>query len=146
MRIIRAKDYADMSRKAANIISAQVIMKPNAVLGLATGSSPVGTYKQLIEWYNKNDIDFADVTTINLDEYRGLSPEHDQSYRRFMDVNFFNHINIDKSRTHLPDGMAIDGDTACAAYDAIIHRMGGIDLQLLGICCSSNSLRVRSSQ
>lgn len=133
MRIIKAKDYADMSRKAANIISAQVIMKPNAVLGLATGSSPVGIYKQLIEWYNKNDIDFSDVTTINLDEYRGLSPEHDQSYRRFMDVNFFDHINIDKSRTYLPDGMAVDGDAACTAYDAIIHRMGGIDLQLLGI-------------
>lgn len=84
MLLIEAKDYNDMSRKAANIISAQVIMKPHAVLGLATGSTPVGAYKQLVEWYNKGDLDFANVTSVNLDEYKGLSPENDQSYRYFM--------------------------------------------------------------
>ena len=89
MVIYKAKDYQDMSRKAANIISAQIIMKPNCVLGLATGSSPVGTYKQLIEWYKKGDLDFSQVTSVNLDEYKGLSPENDQSYRYFMNTNLF---------------------------------------------------------
>ena len=84
MKIIRAKDYADMSRKAANIISAQVIMKPNCVLGLATGGTPVGAYAQLVDWYNKGDIDFSEVTTVNLDEYRGLPKEHPESYWSFM--------------------------------------------------------------
>ena len=86
MRIYRAKDYKDLSRKAANILSAQVIIKPNCVLGLATGSSPIGTYQQLIEWYNKGDLDFSEVTTVNLDEYRGLGMESDQSYVYFMHV------------------------------------------------------------
>lgn len=99
MVIYKAKDYQDMSRKAANIISAQIIMKPNCVLGLATGSSPVGTYKQLIEWYKKGDLDFSQVTSVNLDEYKGLSPENDQSYRYFMNTNLFDHVNIDKTRT-----------------------------------------------
>ena len=89
--------------KAANIISAQIIMKPDCVLGLATGSSPIGTYKQLIEWYNKGDLDFAKVTTINLDEYKGLDPDNDQSYRYFMNTNLFDHVNIDKARTFVPD-------------------------------------------
>ena len=97
MVIYKAKDYQDMSRKAANIISAQIIMKPNCVLGLATGSSPVGTYKQLIEWYKKGDLDFSKITTVNLDEYKGLSPDNDQSYRYFMDQNLLDHINIEKS-------------------------------------------------
>lgn len=133
MKIIRAKDYNDMSRKAANIISAQVIMKPNAVLGLATGGTPVGTYKQLIEWYNKGDIDFSEVTTINLDEYRGLPRTHEQSYWYFMHDNFFNHVNVPESRIHVPDGANPDDKAACAEYDAIIKSSGGIDLQLLGI-------------
>ncbi len=94
MRIYRAKDYQDLSRKAANIISAQVILKPDCVLGLATGSSPIGTYKQLIEWYNKGDLDFSEVKTVNLDEYRGLGIESDQSYVYFMQENLFKHINI----------------------------------------------------
>ena len=89
MKIIRAKDYKDMSRKAANIISAQVIMKPNCVLGLATGGTPVGAYAQLVEWYNKGDIDFSEVTTVNLDEYRGLPKEHPESYWSFMHKNLF---------------------------------------------------------
>ena len=94
MKIIRAKDYYDMSRKAANIISAQVIMKPNCVLGLATGGTPVGTYKQLVEWYNKGDLDFAEVNTVNLDEYRGLPREHPESYWSFMHRNLFDLVNI----------------------------------------------------
>ena len=107
MRIYKATDYNDMSRKAANIISAQIIMKPDCVLGLATGSSPVGTYKQLIEWYNKNDLDFSEVTSINLDEYKGLSPEDPQSYRYFMNTHLFDHVNIDKNRTFVPDDLQL---------------------------------------
>ena len=108
-------------------------MKPNCVLGLATGSSPVGTYKQLIEWYNKGDLDFSKVTSINLDEYKGLSPENDQSYRYFMNYNLFNHVNIDKSRTFVPDGLESDSQKACDVYNEIIRQQGGIDLQLLGL-------------
>lgn len=133
MVICKAKNYQDMSRKAANIISAQIIMKPNCVLGLATGSSPVGTYKQLIEWYNKGDLDFSHVTSINLDEYKGLSPENEQSYRHFMNVNLFDYVNIDKSRTFVPDGLETNSEKACSAYNEIIHAQGGIDLQLLGL-------------
>lgn len=133
MMIYQAKDYKDLSRKAANIISAQVIMKPNAVLGLATGSSPVGTYQQLVEWYKKGDVDFSEVTSVNLDEYKGLSGENDQSYRYFMNTNFFDHINIKKERTFVPDGTEADSDTACRKYNQIIRSVGGIDLQLLGI-------------
>jgi len=133
MVICKAKDYKELSRKAANIISAQVIMKPNCVLGLATGSSPVGTYQQLIEGYEKGDLDFSEVSSVNLDEYRGLNPENDQSYRYFMNTNLFDHINIDKTRTFVPNGLEPDADKACADYDKIIEEMGGIDLQLLGL-------------
>lgn len=133
MVIYRASDYASMSRKAANIISAQVIMKPDCVLGLATGSTPIGTYKQLIEWYRKGDLDFSKVTSVNLDEYKGLSGDNDQSYRYFMNTNFFDHINIDKSRTFVPDGTDPDSAHACARYNEIIREVGGIDLQLLGL-------------
>lgn len=133
MKIIRAKDYYDMSRKAANIISAQVIMKPDCVLGLATGSSPIGVYRQLIDWYNKGDIDFSQVTTVNLDEYVGLNGDHPQSYRYFMQTNFFDHINIKPENTYVPCGVAADTAAECAEYDARIRRFGGIDLQLLGI-------------
>ena len=94
VRIYKGKDYADMSRKAANIVSAQVIMKPNCVLGLATGSTPVGLYKQLVEWFNKGDLDFSEVMTVNLDEYKGLSRENDQSYYYFMHQHLFDHVNI----------------------------------------------------
>ena len=128
MVIYKAKDYQDMSRKAANIISAQIIMKPNCVLGLATGSSPVGTYKQLIEWYKKGDLDFSKIATVNLDEYKGLSPDNDQSYRYYMDQNLLNHINIEKSHTYVPDGMDADSEHVCKEYDKIISMVGGIDL------------------
>ena len=99
MYIYRETSYEKMSRRAANILSAQVIQKPDSVLGLATGSSPLGVYSQLIEWYKKDDLDFKDVSTVNLDEDCGLAPEHEQSYRYFMNRNFFDHINIDKYRT-----------------------------------------------
>ena len=133
MKLYRAKDYKDMSRKAANIISAQVIMKPNCVLGLATGSTPIGTYEQLVEWYKKGDLDFSRVTSVNLDEYKGLSGDNDQSYRYFMDHNLFDHVNIDKARTFVPDGLEEDSDKACAQYNEIIRQTGGVDMQLLGI-------------
>ena len=133
MKIIRAKDYYDMSRKAANIISAQVIMKPNCVLGLATGGTPVGTYKQLVEWYNKGDLDFSEVTTVNLDEYRGLPREHAESYWSFMHRNLFDLVNINPAAINLPDGTNMDAEAECARYDYVIKRVGGIDLQLLGI-------------
>lgn len=133
MIICRAKDYEELSRKAANIIAAQIMMKPNCVLGLATGGSPVGTYKELIKRYEMGDLDFSQVTSVNLDEYKGLSPENDQSYRYFMNTNLFDHVNIDKARTYVPDGLEPDALKACADYNAIIAKVGGIDLQLLGL-------------
>lgn len=133
MKIIIANDYEDMSRKAANYLSAQVIMKPDAVLGLATGETPIGAYKQLVEWYNKGDIDFSQTSTINLDEYKGLTGDHKQSYRYFMDTNLFDLINIKKSNTYLPNGMAEDEEAECARYEGIMKQLGNIDMQLLGI-------------
>lgn len=133
MKIIKAADYKDMSRKAANIISAQVIMKPDSVLGLATGGTPIGTYEQLIEWYRKGDIDFSEVITINLDEYRGLSRDHRQSYWYYMHSHFFDHVNIPADHIHVPEGSNADSRQVCRDYDEIIRRAGGIDLQLLGI-------------
>lgn len=133
MKIYAAKDYTDLSRKAANIISAQVIMKPNAVLGLATGSTPIGAYRQLIEWYNKGDIDFSQTISVNLDEYKGLSGEHNQSYRYFMNHNLFNYVNIKMENTNVPDGLAKDSKAECERYNNVIRSLGGIDLQLLGI-------------
>lgn len=133
MNVICAKDYNDMSRKAANIISAQIIMKPNCVLGLATGSSPLSTYAQLIDWYKKGDLDFSKVSSVNLDEYKGLAPENEQSYHYFMKTNFFDHINIDPKNTHIPDGMEADSKKACRRHNEIIRSLSGIDLQLLGL-------------
>lgn len=133
MKIYRAADYAAMSRKAANILSAQVILKPDSVLGLATGSTPIGLYNQLISWYNKGDLDFTDVITINLDEYVGLPAGHAQSYRRYMRTHFFDHVNIRPENAHVPDGMAADPRAECRRYNEIIHRFGPIDIQLLGL-------------
>ena len=133
MRIYRAKDYYDMSRKAANIISAQVIMKPDCVLGLATGSTPIGLYQQLVAWYEKGDLDFSEVRTVNLDEYKGLSRENDQSYYYFMHHNLFDHVNLPAENSHLPNGMEPDSDKECRRYSELIRSMGGVDLQLLGI-------------
>ena len=133
MKFITVDTYEKLSRQAANIISAQVILKPNSVLGLATGSSPLGTYKQLIEWYEKGDIDFSNVTSVNLDEYVGLDGSNDQSYRYFMNKNLFEHINIDINNTFVPNGCAVDLAGEGRKYDDHIAELGGIDLQLLGI-------------
>ena len=133
MRIYKAKDYEEMSRKAAGIVSAQIIMKPDCVLGLATGSTPVGLYKQLIEWYRNGDLDFSGVRTVNLDEYKGISRENDQSYYYFMHQNLFDHVNIPAGNTHLPDGMEPDSEKECRRYEELIQSRGSVDLQLLGI-------------
>ena len=132
MRLICAKDYEDVSRKAANIIAAQIQLKPDCVLGLATGSSPIGTYKQLIAKYESGDLDFSKVRTVNLDEYVGLDGSHPQSYRYFMDSHLFNLVDIDKTRTHVPCGVGVTDEMA-AHYDDEIKQAGGVDLQLLGI-------------
>lgn len=133
MKLIKEKNYEAMSRQAANIISAQVIIKPDCVLGLATGSTPIGTYNQLAAWYEKGDVDFSRVRTINLDEYIGISGSDEHSYRYFMDKNFFEKINIKKENTFVPSGIAKDIEKECKEYDRRIKDFGGIDLQLLGI-------------
>lgn len=133
MKIIYARDYAGMSRKAANILSAQVILKPDSVLGLATGSSPVGIYKQLIEWYKKGDLDFSACRAVNLDEYAGLSADNPQSYAYFMRDNLFDHINIKPENLHIPCGTNPDTRAECRRYNEVIRALGGIDMQLLGI-------------
>ena len=123
MKIYKAKDYADMSRKAANYLSAQVILKPGSVIGLATGETPIGTYNQLVNWYKKGDIDFSQTKTVNLDEYKGLEETHEQSYRFFMNENLFDRINIDKKNTYLPNGMAEDEEAECERYNGIIEKL-----------------------
>ncbi len=133
MKIYVSEDYKDMSRKAANIVSAHVILNPACVLGLATGSTPIGMYKQLIDWYNKGDLDFSQVKSVNLDEYVGLAPTHDQSYRYFMQTNLFDHVNIDPANTNVPNGLASDPEAECERYNQVIRSMGGIDVQVLGM-------------
>ena len=133
MKVYIGKNYEEMSRIAANVLSAQVMMKPDCVLGLATGSTPIGTYKVLIERCAQGDLDFSQVKSINLDEYVGLSGEHDQSYRYFMNNNLFNHINIDKANTNVPNGLAEDVDAECARYNDVINTLGPIDIQVLGM-------------
>ena len=133
MRLIIAKDYADVSRKAANIIAAQIYLKPDCVLGLATGSTPIGTYQELIAKNEAGDLDYSREKTVNLDEYVGLPKEHDQSYAYFMRANLFDHVNIDQANCNIPNGMNPDADAECARYDAIIDGFGGADLQLLGL-------------
>lgn len=133
MQIYRAKDYEDMSKKAANIIASQVVLKPDCVLGLATGSTPIGAYKNLVEKYEQGDVDFSQVTTVNLDEYKGLPRENDQSYYYFMHDNLFDHVNVKPENTHLPDGTKEDAEEECARYEELIRALGGQDLQLLGL-------------
>ena len=133
MDIIRARDYEDMSLKAAGIVADLIRKKPDAVLGLATGSSPIGLYKALIDMYQRGELDMSGVTTANLDEYVGLSPENEQSYRYFMDHYLFDHVNIDKARTFVPDGLAEDADAECRRYEALLSKIGERDLQLLGL-------------
>lgn len=133
MRIIKTANYGETSKKAAFIIASQVVLDPKSILGLATGSTPLGTYENLIEWCKTGYLDFSQITSFNLDEYLGLSPEHDQSYRYYMDNNLFNQINIKKENTHVPDGTTADIEAECLKYDESIAEKGGIDLQLLGI-------------
>ena len=133
MKFIVTENYEAMSRKAAAILAAKVVEKPDCVLGLATGSTPIGTYKNLIQWYENGDLDFSQVKSVNLDEYVGLAPSHDQSYRYFMNTNLFDHINIDPANTNVPNGLAEDPEAACAQYDEIIRSMNGVDIQVLGM-------------
>lgn len=133
MRILKAKDYKEMSEMAADIIGAQVLLKPDAVLGLATGSTPIGTYEELVKRYESGRLDFRKIKTVNLDEYRGLTKDNDQSYYYFMHSHLFDHINIDKANTNVPDGMEPDAIKAGEDYENIISNFGGIDLQLLGL-------------
>ncbi|MCL2254021.1 MAG: glucosamine-6-phosphate deaminase [Lachnospiraceae bacterium] len=133
MRFIKASNYEDMSRKAANIIGAQIILKPDSVLGLATGSTPIGTYANLVKDYENGDLDFAKIISVNLDEYKGLTRDNDQSYYYFMNHHLFRHVNIDANNTHLADGTEADADKACAQFEQIIKATGGVDLQLLGL-------------
>jgi glucosamine-6-phosphate deaminase len=133
LKIIRAKDYDEMSRKAANVFFAQLVFKQDSVLGLATGSSVLGLYENLIMAYKIGDLDFSEVKTVNLDEYAGLSGTSDQSYRYYMENNLFKHINIKPENAHLPDGLAHDMNAECKRYEKLIGSLGGIDLQLLGL-------------
>ena len=133
MEIIRAKDYDDLSRKAAAILADVVRGKPACVLGLATGSSPEGTYRELVEEYRQGRLDFSQVRSVNLDEYVGLPADHPQSYAWFMHHHLFDHVNIQPENTHLPDGMNLDAAAETARYDAVVRGMGGVDLQLLGL-------------
>ena len=133
MELIIAADYDEMSRLAADKIAAQLKAKPDCVLGLATGSTPIGLYAQLVADCKAGDISFADATTFNLDEYRGLAPDHNQSYRYFMQKNLFDHVDIDPEATSVPDGANPDAQAACESYEQAISEAGGIDLQLLGL-------------
>ena len=133
MRVIVTKDYEDLGRVAANIIASQVTLKPESVLGLATGSSPISTYKNLIKKYENGDLDFSRCYAANLDEYVGLTKDNDQSYAYFMYENLFKHVNINMENTNIPDGTEPDAEKECARYDAVIKALGGVDLQLLGI-------------
>ncbi len=133
MKILCEKDYRSMSKRAASIIAAQIVSHPKSILGLATGSSPIGTYQTLIEWYHQGYLDFSEVHAVNLDEYKGLTPHNPQSYAYFMRENLFDQINIKAENTHIPNGMAVDEEAECIRYDNIIDQLGGIDLQLLGI-------------
>lgn len=131
LRVVNS--YEELSKVAASEFSKVIKEKPNAILGLATGGSPIGMYKELIKMYEKKELDFSKVTTVNLDEYIGLNPEHSQSYRYFMNDNLFNHININIANTFVPNGLAKDLEVECKEYDKRIIELGGIDIQLLGV-------------
>ena len=124
MQICKVKNYQELSRKAANLIAAQIILKPDSVLGLATGSSPVGTYEHLVEMYENGDLDFSQVTTVNLDEYKGLAGSDEQSYRYFMNTHLFHNV---------PNGTEPDAEKACQAYNELLHKIGPADIQILGL-------------
>jgi glucosamine-6-phosphate deaminase len=133
MEVIICSSYDELSKRAADAVAAVIRKKPNAVIGLATGSSPLGLYRELIRMHKQEGLDFSRVTSFNLDEYVGLAPGHEQSYRRFMNKNLFEALNIDRARTHVPDGQARDYAAFCKAYEQKIAAAGGIDVQVLGI-------------
>ncbi len=133
MEIIITKNYDEMSKKAADIVANTIKENPNAILGLATGSTPIGLYKELINKNENKEISFKNIKSVNLDEYIGLSGEHKQSYRYFMNKNLFNHIDIDKNNTYVPNGKAEDFLEECKNYEKIIDDLGGQDIQILGI-------------
>lgn len=133
MRVIVCENYDEMSKEAAKLMEGLITLNPTCVLGLATGSTPVGMYKILSEKCKNGELDFSTVKSYNLDEYYPISPDNDQSYRYFMNDNLFNHINIDKANTFVPDGQAKDIEKACKEYDEMIDKMGGADIQVLGI-------------
>lgn len=133
MKLYRANDYKEMSRKAANIISSLVIMKPDCVLGLATGSTPIGTYQELVRRYENGDLDFSQVCSANLDEYKGLTKDNEQSYFYFMYNNLFKHVNIKLENTNIPNGMEPNAQEECLRYERVIESLNGVDLQLLGL-------------
>lgn len=133
MRIIIEDSYESMSKKAALMVAGQILLKPDTILGLATGSTPIGMYKELVRMHKEEDLDFSNVVTFNLDEYVGLDKNDKNSYHYYMFQNFFNHINIKKENIYIPDGMAQDLEEECKRYERIIEEKGGIDLQILGI-------------
>lgn len=133
MRVYKAKDYKDMSKKAARVLASQVILKPDCVLGLATGSTPEGMYKEVVSMYNNGDLDFSEIKTANLDEYKGLTRDNNQSYYYFMNEHLFKHVNIKAENTNIPDGTAEDGEAEGKRYDEVVKKLGGVDLQVLGI-------------
>ena len=138
MKILVCKNYDEMSKKAARIIESQIILKPNSVLGLATGSTPIGMYKELVKMYNEGKLDFSNIKSFNLDEYYELPRENAQSYYHFMNENLFNHININKENINIPNGMTKDINIECKRYDDLIKDIGGIDIQILGIGCNAH--------
>ncbi|MCQ2491830.1 MAG: glucosamine-6-phosphate deaminase [Lachnospiraceae bacterium] len=133
MKLICCKDYEDMSKHVAQDILAEVKANPEIVLGLATGSTPEGCYKYMVEAYEAGEADFSKVSSVNLDEYVGLGPDDDQGYRYFMNKHLFDHVNIDKANTYVPNGLAKTSEEACAEHEANIEKLGGIDVQLLGL-------------
>ena len=133
MRVMVCKDYNEMSEKAARIVAGQINLKPDCVLGLATGSTPIGMYDKLIELCKSGEVDFSEVTTFNLDEYYPIKASNKQSYKYFMDEHLFSEINIDKNKTHIPNGETDDPDAESERYENAIREIGGIDLQILGI-------------
>lgn len=133
MRVIVVDNYEEMSKKAAVMVASQIHLDPKSILGLATGSTPIGMYKALIDMHKNDELDFSEVTSFNLDEYYGLEPSNNQSYAYFMNENLFKHINIDRSKVYIPNGLAKDVEKECHEYDFLIDSMGGIDIQILGI-------------
>lgn len=133
MRIIVVKSYQEMSKKAANMVASQVVLKPDSIIGLATGDTPLGMYSELVKMYEAGIVDFSETSTFNLDEYCGLTKDNPQSYHYYMTKNFFSHVNINNNRINIPDGMAENVEEECLNYDKRIKNTGGIDLQVLGI-------------